>query len=93
MWLCAADNSPLGGPRRHGRNRLSGDADHGGLDAFDGVPTARPGGLVLRIRHRDRHLARAMVEAIEEARVDALEYTDPGLLDDGETPRRGTTFP
>ena len=63
------------------------------LDAFDGVPTARPGGLVLRIRHRDRHLARAMVEAIEEARVDALEYTDPGLLGDGETPRRGTTFP
>ncbi len=63
------------------------------LDAFDGVPTARPGGLVLRIHHRDRHVARAMIEAIEEARVDALEYTDPGLLGDGETPRRGTTFP
>lgn len=63
------------------------------LDAFDGVPAARPGTIALRIRRRDRHLAAAMVEAIDDARVQALEYTDPGLLTDGETPRGGTTFP
>ncbi len=56
------------------------------LDAFYGVPTARPGSIALRIRHRDRHLARAMVEAIEEARVEALAYPEPELLADGDTP-------
>ena len=56
------------------------------LDAFDGVPAARPGTIALRIRRRDRHLASAMVEAIEEARADALAYHEHELLMDGDTP-------
>ncbi len=56
------------------------------LDAFDSVPAARPGAIALRIRRRDRHLARAMVEAIEEARVEALAYPERELLADGDTP-------
>ena len=55
------------------------------LDAFDGVPAAKPGRLALKIRHRDRKIAKAMVIAIEEAQLDALEYTDPDLLLEGDT--------
>ena len=54
------------------------------LDAFDEVPGARPGRIALRIRRRDRHIAAAMVAAIREARIDALEYTDPELLAEGD---------
>ena len=39
----------------------------GRLDAFDGVPSARPGMLTLRIHRRDRELAARMAEAIESA--------------------------
>lgn len=63
------------------------------LDAFDGVPAARPGRVTLKIRRRNRQLATAMFEAIEEARAYLLEYTDPGLLTDGETPSGGSTYP
>lgn len=59
------------------------------LDAFDGIPAARPGSISLRVRWRDRHLARAMVEAIEEARVEALAYPERELLADGDTPAGG----
>ena len=60
------------------------------LDAFEGVPGERPARLALKIRRRDRHLAAAMVRAINHARLHALEYTDPGMLTDGETPPSGT---
>jgi hypothetical protein len=56
------------------------------LDAFDGVPAARPGNISLRIRRRDRHLAAAMVEAIEEARASILADPSYELLVDGDTP-------
>ena len=56
------------------------------LDAFDGVPSARPGSVSLRIRHRDRHLAAAMVEAIDDARASILSDPDYELLVDGDTP-------
>ncbi len=55
------------------------------LDAFDGVPAAKPGRIALKIRRRHRHIAAAMVEAIQEAHIDALEYTDPELLPEGDT--------
>ncbi|MGE0353227.1 MAG: hypothetical protein AB7I33_16845 [Gemmatimonadales bacterium] len=37
------------------------------LDAFEGVPSARPGYLRLRLRRRDVDCARAMLRAIREA--------------------------
>ena len=37
------------------------------LDAFDGVPSARPGALTLRIHRRDREVAAKMAECIESA--------------------------
>ncbi len=39
------------------------------LDAFDGVPTARPGTITLRIARRDRGLAAAMVDALSAGRM------------------------
>lgn len=49
------------------------------LDAFEGVPSARPGYLRLRLRRRDVDCARAMLRAIRDARArDELEATDPG---------------
>ena len=60
------------------------------LDAFDGVPAARPGSIALKIRWRDRHLAAAMVEAIEDARIDALAYAERELLMDGDTTSAGS---
>ena len=60
------------------------------LDAFEGVPGEKPGRIALKIRRSDRHRAAAMVRAINLARVQALEYTDPGLLVEGETPPSGT---
>lgn len=62
------------------------------LDAFDGIPAARPGSISLRVRWRDRHLAAAMVEAIERARVEALAYPETELLADGDTPRGGNDY-
>ena len=35
------------------------------LDAFDGVPSAKPGGVTLRIHRRDREIAVKMRETIE----------------------------
>lgn len=37
------------------------------IDAFDGIPGARPGTITLRVRRRDRVLAHAVVEAIASA--------------------------
>ena len=54
------------------------------LDAFDGIPAAKPGRISLKIRRRNRHIAAAMVAAIQEAQAEALEYTDPELLAEGE---------
>ncbi len=34
------------------------------IDAFNGIPSARPGALTLRLRRQDRDLARAMADAI-----------------------------
>lgn len=41
------------------------------MDAFDGIPGAKFGTLSLRIRRRDRELAREIVSALEMARADA----------------------
>lgn len=41
------------------------------LDAFDDIPSARPGAVTLRIRRRDRALARQTVAAIDLARAAA----------------------
>lgn len=41
------------------------------LDAFDGIPGARHGTLTLRLKRRDRDLAREIVSALEMARADA----------------------
>lgn len=42
------------------------------VDAFEGIPSARPGSLALRIRRRDRALALRLVAAIESARTEAI---------------------
>ena len=55
------------------------------LDAFGNVPTSKPGRVALKIRRRDRKLARAMVAAIRDVQYDALEYTDPELLLESDT--------
>ena len=39
------------------------------LDAFDALPAAAPGAIVLRIARRDRALAAAMVEALNPSRA------------------------
>lgn len=62
------------------------------LHAFDGVPAARPGTVSLKIPLRHRKLAAEMVEAIQGALTDVLEYTDPGMLPSGEsTAERATS--
>jgi len=41
------------------------------LEAFEPIPSARPGTVTLKIRNADRPLARAMIVAIEMALADA----------------------
>jgi hypothetical protein len=63
------------------------------LDAFQGMPGARPGAITLKIRRRYRKQAKALVAAIEHARVTAplplpeslteLEGDDTSRLGDG----------
>ena len=59
------------------------------LDAFEGMPNARRGGITLKIRRRFRRQAEAMVAAIEQAR----NATPPPPLetlpeiDSGDVPR------
>ncbi|MDH3290220.1 MAG: hypothetical protein OEO20_01805 [Gemmatimonadota bacterium] len=48
----------------------------GRIDAFDGIPGARPGMLTLRIHRRDRGHARAMAEAIAQAGTEAERTRD-----------------
>lgn len=40
------------------------------LDAFDGIPSAKPGAITLRINRRDRELAREIASGLEMARAD-----------------------
>lgn len=40
------------------------------LDAFDDMPSSRPGAISLRLLRRHRHLATTMAAAIDEARRD-----------------------
>ncbi|MGH7586555.1 MAG: hypothetical protein ACREMH_09935 [Gemmatimonadales bacterium] len=47
-----------GAPRLHLRARR--------IDAFDGIPGAKPGTISLRFRRRDRALAAALVDALEQ---------------------------
>ena len=55
------------------------------LDAFDGIPTARPGVITLRIRRQDRQLAAEMAAEIERLHAQAMVNgeTDPLRLDPG----------
>jgi hypothetical protein len=55
------------------------------LDAFDGIPTARPGVITLRIRRQDRRLAAEMAAEIERLRTRTMRNgeTDPLRLDRG----------
>ncbi|UCG87748.1 MAG: hypothetical protein JSW71_04150 [Gemmatimonadota bacterium] len=66
------------------------------LDAFDGMPGAKPGAIVLRIRRRFREQAEAFVAAVEQARaatpmppLETLPEIDasdvPPLIDGGDT--------
>ena len=47
------------------------------IDAFDGIPGARPGTITLRIHRRDRDHARAMAAAIDAAREDLAALPPP----------------
>ena len=63
------------------------------LDAFEGMPCAKRGGITLKIRRRFRKQAEAMVAAIEQARAvtplpppevrTELESSDVPRIDDG----------
>ena len=55
------------------------------LDAFDGIPTARPGVITLRIRRQGRRLAAEMAAEIERLRTRTMRNgeTDPLRLDRG----------
>jgi hypothetical protein len=55
------------------------------LDAFGGVPAAKPGRLIIKIRRRHWRIAKAMVAAIADAQYEGLEYTDPDALGEGDT--------
>lgn len=50
------------------------------LDAFDALPAAAPGAIVLRIARRDRALATAMVEALDSSRLTHPTPSPPDLL-------------
>jgi len=54
------------------------------LDAFDDMPSARPSAISLKIRWRDRYLAREMAVAIELAMAEArlAETADMTELDE-----------
>lgn len=73
-------------PRLHLRARV--------LDAFEGVPEARPGAVTLRLRWRDLAQARQMIGDIELARADAA-LIDAGSLPgfNIDTPRLGGPSP
>jgi hypothetical protein len=49
------------------------------LDAFDGVPGAKPGIITLRIARRDRALASALVTALGTARVLGAPRSPPPI--------------
>ncbi len=57
------------------------------LDAFDGAPGARPGGITLWLKRRDRALARELLVALELARADAAlaEALERPAVGSGET--------
>lgn len=59
------------------------------IDAFDGIPGARPGTLTLRIHRHDRAYAHALAEAIAPAQGAAAPTEDSGSLEksDREVPR------
>jgi hypothetical protein len=50
------------------------------LDAFDALPAAAPGAIVLRIARRDRALAMAMVEALDSSHLPKPTQPPPTLL-------------
>lgn len=70
------------GARLHLRARI--------LDAFEGVPEARPTSVTLRIRKSDLPLARQIVKDIGQARADAaLPEGEEFTALDAETPTPG----
>lgn len=63
------------------------------LDAFEGVPAARPGAITLRLRWRDLALARQVIADIQLARADAALIDAGKLPGFTDTPRLGGPSP